>query len=377
MSQPIAFVLLQNSTLPNLQLLVDALRQRHPDRPWAANAPSSIQCGDQVVALTLVDAPRPKDDALWERAKILWRDGGQIAARHRAHVTLSMTEANTGELERARIATAVIGGLVSTLPEACAVIWKDKIGRSPQTWLEFSQSSFAPPPGYPFVLWIDILPFKSVESVGALTVGLSSFTGREIECDLPGMALPTLVERVGMIASQLIGRGDGIKDGEVFVVSATDRIKVHYAVSRFNGSPVLRVGAQSPSAPVKRYPVISPATARDHPLLSLLTRAGLFDASGADNHVELQPASYDSEARLDSYDQGISGVLSKILASDAYVAADQKARDALARGDTGAAREALLPFAGEVTKLQGLLKQGLTQGRVFMFLPKQTSTRLS
>ena len=37
--------------------------------------------------------------------------------------------------------------------------------------------------------------------------------------------------------------GDVIKDGHTFGTSETDRIKVHHGVSRFNGSPVLRVGA--------------------------------------------------------------------------------------------------------------------------------------
>lgn len=377
MSQPIASVLLRSATPLDLPRLIDVLRRRHPDRSWQAGTASSIQCGDHIIALALVDAPKPKDDALWERAGLLWRDGRQLVDRHNAHVVVSATDANTGELERARIATAVVGGLLATLPDACAVIWKDLLGREPQRWLKDSEQSFAPAPGYPFLLWIDILPFKSVESIGALTVGLFSFIGRDIECDLPGMALPDLVGKIALIACQLIARSQEIKDGEVFAVSATERFTVHHDISRFNAVPVLRIGALSARGPVKRYPIISPATARDHPLLGLLTRAGLFDASSPDNHVELQPASYESEIRLDAYDQGVNGVLSRIQVSDAYVAADQKARDALARGDTGTAREALLPFAGEINKLQGALKLGLSQGRVYMFLPKQSTTKLS
>ena len=328
--------------------------------------------------MTFVEAPKPKDDALWGRAHLLWRDRPQSVDQHSAHLIVSVTDTNAGELECARIATAVVGGLLSALPEACAVIWKDKLGRSPQTWLEFSARSFAPYPNYPFLLWIDILPFKSVESSGALTVGLSAFIGREIECDLPGMALTTLIERVAVLASVLIGRGHGIRDGEMFAITAADRFKVHHAVSRFNGAPVLRIGAQSrpvPS-PVKRYPVIPPDVAGEHPLLSLLTRVGLFDASAADNQIELQPASYASETRLDTYDRGISGVLSDILASDTHAAAVQKARDALARSDAVAAREALLPSAQEVAKLQGAMKHALARGNLFMFTPKQTPTRL-
>jgi hypothetical protein len=249
------------------------------------------------------------------------------------------------------------------------------LGRSPQTWLEFSQKPFGP--GNPFVLWIDILPFKSVESIGALTVGLSSFTGREIECDLPGIALPDLVARVGMIASELIGRGDGIKDGEMIALSDTDRIKVHFAVSRFNGSPVLRVGSETPAGAFKHYPVISPASAKAHPLLVLLNSVGLFDVASATNQVQLQAARYDSEQRLDTYDQGVDGVLSAMHKTDAFVAAEKAARAALARGDTEAAKTTLRPFAEQVKQLQAKLQSGLVQGRVFLFLPKQSTTKLS
>jgi hypothetical protein len=202
MTQPIAYVLLQNPVALNPQALFDTLRQRHPEQAWQVDPDSAnpngsvVRCGGYVVALTRIDAAMPPDDALWERAKVLWRDGRQAVARHRAHFTVSIADANLGEIERARIATAVVGGVISSRPDTCAIIWRGTIGRSPQTWLEFSKKPFGP--GDPFVLWVDILPFKSVESIGALTVGLSSFTGREIECDLPGIALPDLVARVGM-----------------------------------------------------------------------------------------------------------------------------------------------------------------------------------
>jgi hypothetical protein len=63
--------------------------------------------------------------------------------------------------------------------------------------------------------------------------------------------------------------------------------------------------------------------------------------------------------------------------TDAFVAAEKAARAALARGDTEAAKTTLRPFAEQVNQLQAKLQCGLVQGRVFLFLPKQSTTKLS
>jgi hypothetical protein len=357
--------------------LADAMRQRHRELAWDvgpdpnALASTIVRSGNHVVTLTRVEAPVPHDGAVWERARVLWREGAEAAARHRAHVVVSVADADASELERSRVATAVIGGLIFTLPDVCAVIWKGKIGRSPRRWLEFSQASFAPCPGYPFMLWMDILPFQSAESLGATTFGLSAFTGREIECDLPGMALPDLCERVGMVAALLVERGKKLEDGATFALSSTDRIKVHLATSRFNGAPALRVGSEPSSGTLMYHPVISADMAKQHPLLILLARLGLFDVSAPANQVQLEMARYESEKRLETYDNGIDDVLSKIRTIDGCAAAEKAALAALARGDADAARGAMQPFAAEVERLQAQLRSGLVQGRVFMLMPKQ------
>jgi hypothetical protein len=63
-------------------------------------------------------------------------------------------------------------------------------------------------------------------------------------------------------------------------------------------------------------------------------------------------------------------------ASDAYVAAEKTARTALANGDAETAKAALRPFAEGVRELQSQLQHGLARGDVFLFLPKQTPTKL-
>jgi hypothetical protein len=381
MSKPSAVVLLERPVPVDIKYLIEKLRDFRPALPCEAvgaanpDGSSTIRCGGLTLVLTSVAAPIPDDDALWQRAALLWPDARQTAARHRAHLIVSMEPAGATRLEGARLMTAVVG-VLSALPEACAIIWEGKVGRSPQIWRELSPKAFAPYPHYPIVLWVDILPFKSGQSAGALTVGLFSFIGREIEFELPGMALEASMERVVQLVSHLIERGSAVPDGQTFPMSATEQIKVFHDVSRFNGSPVLRVGPAARSGSFKHYPIVSLAMTRDDPLLGLLAKVGLFDAAGAANQVQLQPATYESEERLETYDQGIKGVLSKLQTTDAYLIAAKNARAALARGDAEAAKAALRPFAEDVSKLQATVRHALARGAVFMFLPKQTPTKL-
>jgi hypothetical protein len=73
---------------------------------------------------------------------------------------------------------------------------------------------------------------------------------------------------------------------------------------------------------------------------------------------------------LESYDQGMNGVLSKILTTDAYAEADQKARYALACRDVETAKSVLMRFAKEIGEFQATTRYALTQGDLYMFLPK-------
>jgi hypothetical protein len=382
--QPIAFVLLQNPATLNPLALVDVLRQRHPERAWDEPGDTKnpenpvnafIRCGERLVVLMVVEAPVPKQEDLWSRAAFIWPAAQEAAGRHRAHIVVSILSKDGTNLDNARIVTAVVGGLVSIVQGACAVVMGGKAARSPELWQQMSQRSFGPYPEYPFTLWVDIAPFRSGQSIAAFTVGLATFVGREIEFEVPGMDQATTVQRVAGLTSYLIEHGDVIKDGHTVGTSETDCIKAHHGVSRFNGSPVLRVGPDAAPTGTKRYPIIPMSIAKAHPLLIMLNRVGLFDAASPDNQVQLRPEAYASETRLDSYDQGIQGVLSKIVASDPYVEADKKARAALERGDAETAKSALMPFAKDVEKFQHAARHALGSGNLFMFLPKQGPTR--
>jgi uncharacterized protein DUF4261 len=380
MSNPIAFVLLDRPITPEIQKLIGILRQRHPDLAWdvagdsataKADAPLLILCGGNLVTVMSMPAPLPHEQGLWVRASKAWPEAQNVAGHHRAHLIVSMIGTSEDKVQSSRLTTAVVGGVIAVTSGCCAVVWRTLIARSAEMWLEASNRAFAPFADYPFMLWVDIIPFPSGQTIGAITVGLSAFADREIEFEVDGMDHSTAIDRVAGLAVYLIEHGSVIKDGDTIGISEADRIKVHYRTSRFTGSPVITVGSERPT-PGRRqfYPIIPASIARDHPLLIMLGKAGLFDAAGPENQIQLRPDAYVSEVRLESYDRGTNGVLSDILGTDAYIEADEKARRALTRGDAEMAKSALLPFAEEIKKFQATARYALTRGDLFMFQPR-------
>lgn len=389
MNSPAAMVLLEHAVLPERQALVTALRQRHPGLRWDNNAgvanaepdgPILIRAGDHLVTIMSVPAPLPYDQELWQRACWMWPEAFDAARRHRAHLVISTivsAETRTAlpqltAMESARLTTAVAGGVIGTLSGCLGVLWSGKVGRSAEMWLDDSRRSFGDFPDHPFPLWIDIVRFRSGETIGARTVGLSEFTGREVEIEVDGLDELEVTSRIVDVASYLMANGlDAIKSGAVFEDDGKiGPVAVLYCNSRFGSRPIVSLSSlQDPFGRLRTYEIIPATIARNHPLLIILGKAGLFDAGKAENQIKLRPDHYVSDVRLESYDRGISGALSGMLATDAYIEADGKARRALASGDVQSAKLLLLPFAKDVDRLQSAVKLALTLRDLFMFAP--------
>ncbi|WP_456673435.1 hypothetical protein [Bradyrhizobium sp. RDM12] len=221
---------------------------------------------------------------------------------------------------------------------------------------------------------MEIVHFRCGETIGAYTVGLSAFTGREIEFEVDGLDKYAVTVRVAQLSSYLIANGLNaeIKDGGVFEPDPEidHRVAVLYRNSRFNLGPVISFSSvEDRVGRLKAYGIIPPSIARNHPLLVMLGKVGLFDPSRAENQIRLKPDHYISEVRLESFDDGLSRALSGMLATEAYAEADTKARRALASGDTASARSLLMPWADEVGLLQTAAKLALTLCDAFMFSP--------
>ncbi|WP_246504323.1 hypothetical protein [Bradyrhizobium agreste] len=334
------------------------------------------------MTIFLIPEPLPFDQRLWERASWLWPEAFDAAGRHRAHlVVAAMDSAKSnaetkalGFAERTPLTTALVGAVLAAMPGVVAVIWCGKVGRSPEMWLEQSSRAFEPYPDQPFGLWMDIVPFRSGKTLGAFTDGLSEFTGREIEFEVDGLDERTVTARVAQVSAFLIAAGPdaGFKNGEVFEADSEidHRVAVLHRKSRFNMGPVISFSSlDDRSGRIRTYPIIPPSIARNHPLLIMLAKVGLFDPAHPKNKIGLKPDHYLSEVRLESFDEGLAKALSRMVATDTYAEADMNARSALARGDTAAAKSVLQPWADEVGQLQEAVMLALTLRDVHMFAP--------
>lgn len=249
MSQSLlSFVLLNNPVTPDMSAVAKVLHARHPElateamdggaQQSQANSPL-IRCGTDLVAVMSMPAPVPDDQGLWARAVTTWPESKAVAARHRGHLIVSMLGKREQPLLAARATTAVIGALIATMPECCGVVWAVRVARPADLWLETSRDSFEPYPDYPFRLWVDILPFRSGAKIGAVTMGLSAFVGREIEFVTSKLTLAALFDKVSGLSVYLIEHGNVVKDGDTIGASASERIQVRYKNSdAFGGLPV-------------------------------------------------------------------------------------------------------------------------------------------
>ena len=232
MTPPIAFVLLREPAVPDLSMLLEAMRQRHPERSWTAGAPGPnrprspfILCGKRIVVLMPVEAPLPADEDMWARAATAWPEARAVVARHRAHVIVSLMGESEGKIEDAKIVTAVVGGLIAVTAAACAVVFGSRVARSAQSWLDLSARAFVPYPDYPFALWIDVTSFRAgPQSTGALTYGLTRFIGREVEFEVSGLSGPSLLQRIASLACYMLEHGEGINDGDTIEDEEAERM---------------------------------------------------------------------------------------------------------------------------------------------------------
>ncbi len=233
----LAFVLLENPANPDMVALAEALRSRHPQLATEvgngdaagvrqSSSASVVRCGEQLITVMSMPTPIPQDPGLWSRSATAWPEAKAVAARHRGHLMVSVLGQNHG-------------ALIATMPQCCAVVWDGKVARPADLWLHLSIRSYAPFPDYPFALWVDVLPFRSEPGIGAVTMGLSAFVGREIEFETSRLTLATLIEKVASLAVYLIEHGRVLRDGDTFGGDAQERIAVRYKNSlQFNGMPV-------------------------------------------------------------------------------------------------------------------------------------------
>ncbi len=252
--RPINIMLLDEPTAIDMNAVVKAIRERHPNVPTDVidgepSGPGSkdsplIRCNDEFVVVinnsTALER-KPDIDAVWMRAAIAWPPAVEARDRHRAHVIVAPLSEGKTPLAEARTLTAVIGGLLDCLPQCSAVMWGPRVARSAADWKTQSRAVFATYPDCPVLLWIDILPAQMPTGIEVFTVGLSSFVGREIECEAGSIALPAVLNNVAGLTGYLVEHGDVVKDGDTFGDSAAN-MTIRHAISTHRPDlPVLRI----------------------------------------------------------------------------------------------------------------------------------------
>jgi hypothetical protein len=241
----IAFVLLDQSIDPDMRAVAEAIRTRHPGTavslPDDRDAASPmIVCAGKIVVVMSMPAPAPRDDGVVGPASVTWPQARAAFDRHRAHLIVSVLGENPHPLPNTRVMTAVIGGLIAAVPGCVGVVWAGRVAGPAERWLDMSRNAFAPHPDFPFMLWIGIHPFRDQSMIGAVTYGLSSLVGREIEFEGTGADIGNIVRKVAGLAAYLIERGSAIPDGNTVGVDETERIKVRHTTSRrFADTPIL------------------------------------------------------------------------------------------------------------------------------------------
>lgn len=391
MTNPFASVLLEACHLPDEKVLIEALRSQHPGLLWESSVAAAsieaddcllIRAGDDLVVILLIPQPMPFNQQLWQQASLLWEEAFEAMGRHRAHLVVSILTSAVGGteapkrsvIESSRLITAIVGGLIKAHQGCLAVAWNGKVGRSPAEWLSQAPRSFEPYPDHPYSLWIEIVHFVSGPTIGAYTTGLSAFVGREIEFEVDGLDQRGVLYRVASASSYLIANGLDAASKSGLVYRDEDpnvgAVAIIHRNSRFNLGPVISFfSIQDQAGRLKTYPVIPIAIARNHPLLVMLGKVGLFDAEKTENLIELRPDHYASETRLETYDDALTYALSRMIATDAYAKADANARRALDRGDIESAKSVLVPWAEEVAQLRQALKLALLMCDALMFMP--------
>jgi Domain of unknown function (DUF4261) len=250
MPNPNAFVILDEAASVDAARFSESLTARHPNVPLVMPGGDGkgaivLNFAGSLVAVMQVQAPLPDG---WQiaarRAAMYWPDADIAFARHRAHMIVSVMGESRDHLQTARIITAVTGALAAAHPVCSGILWAGEVANSSGTFVALSQRAFAPYPDFPSALWIATLPFQDpgTSVVGAVTVGLGRFVGREIEIAGARSQLEEILATARGLADLLLQPGVELKDGDTISESANERITVRLTDSpRFRGIAVFAI----------------------------------------------------------------------------------------------------------------------------------------
>lgn len=197
-----------------------------------------ISVNGMAVVVLFMAVPLPED--AWQEAaaaSLTWRDAAETLRRTRAHVVLSLLE-NPPEHPHAlngAVAVTLLAAAIARRLSVAAIVFTESHAIAPGDALGDIATSVAEQGQMPVMLWTRLAFLRGPEAadgrptVGALTVGLAAFIGREIELEPAPLEPSGVAERLLGLCQYLIVNGPIIGDGETVGLTEAETIRVRWA----------------------------------------------------------------------------------------------------------------------------------------------------
>ncbi len=249
MKRQSALILLDKPVTPDIDAIMEALHQRHPvieANPFieCANHTASavgmwlIKCAGKVAAVRYNPERVPEDEPLIVLSEWHWPQAREAYKRHQVNIHISTVEKDEDQLSLARVVTAIAGSVIDTVPGGLAVIYNDKVMQHAELWQKLSTLALAPTPRCPLELWVFLNPYNYEGGNLITTIGLSAFTGREIELE-GGEDRNAAAQCAATTALFLLDNNAPVQDGDTITFPEKGQYKVHLQNSdRFERLPV-------------------------------------------------------------------------------------------------------------------------------------------
>jgi hypothetical protein len=249
MAISLALVPLRQKARVNTKAVVADIAEKWPGlepAPRKANPGQlAFDFGDNSIVAQIVPKPIPWGDL--ERpcqTSWLWSNAVQELRDHAGH--LIVTAMGSDEpVERAKLLTYGLAGILGACPEAIGVYWGDSTLVIPSGLFQ-DMAKDTLPDGMPLYLWIDFRAGQNEDgTTGGFTTGLAALGHMEFETNNASDGVGDLRERLFGLSHYVLENGPVIQDGNTVGANADEKIQVTYAKSMYGQSrKVMRLDFQ-------------------------------------------------------------------------------------------------------------------------------------
>lgn len=164
-----------------------------------------------------------------------WPDAVSVLRAHKTHLVVGVSAEEESPKARAIRLTLLTAAVCTAMPAATAVYWASGTTISPaDRFLELAKEMS--PGALPLLSWVEFRTFPGNVSgtFNVFTTGLEALGLMEIEVRDAARPPAQLLERVMDVAAYLLESGPVLKDGDTIGTSATERLRIHHAPSKWD-----------------------------------------------------------------------------------------------------------------------------------------------